>query len=125
MSHLNPDRPPLQRSCHTAKQALHHRKHAQDSRNDLLDESRMDSSTFQTSRSLKEFSYFDWSKVKLFKERYKASEQANVSVFHRNDLSLIRSPAVRSQATRPGASNFEILNSRENDLPQVVTIRFT
>jgi len=117
------------RNSNTAKLVSRRKKSVQEnnheSNNETFDEDHTNSTTFQPTRSLKEFSYFDWSKVKLFKDRYKANEESNVNIFHKNDLSLIRTAPIRSQATRPGVNNFDILDKRENDLPQVVTIRFT
>lgn len=76
---------------------------------------------FHSFRSLKEFSYFDWSKVKLMKNKYELNEASPFNIYHKNDLSLVRS----SRTTRPNTHNFDILDNKTNELPQVVTIRFT
>lgn len=79
------------------------------------------SQSFNTSRSLKEFSYFDWSKVKLYKNDYRVHEASQNSIFHANDVSLIRT----ARTNRNNLNNFDILQHQSNELPQVVTIRFT
>lgn len=79
--------------------------------------------SFHASRSLKEFSYFDWSKVKLYKDEYRVHEANPNNIFHPTDLSLIRT--VRTGGGPTAKSSFDILQQQSNELPQVVTIRFT
>lgn len=75
--------------------------------------------SFHASRSLKEFSYFDWSKVKLYKDEFRVHEANPNNIFHPTDLSLIRRGGLTTK------SSFDILQQQSNELPQVVTIRFT
>ena len=57
-------------------------------------------------RALKEFSYFDWSKVKLCQNDYLINEASATTVY--NDT-----------------TNAQISKQAASDLPQVITIRFT
>ena len=78
-----------------------------------------------SSRSLKEFSYFDWSKVKLYKEEYRVHEANPNNIFQANDLSLMRAVRAGSTQRALNLSSYDVLQQQSNELPQVVTIRFT
>jgi hypothetical protein len=64
--------------------------------------------TKTTSQSIKEFSYFDWSKVKLYDT---------------TNSSLIDIISTKNELNNNNTNNTLVTNS--NDLPQVITIRFT
>lgn len=80
--------------------------------------SNQSSQSFHSSRSLKEFSYFDWSKVKLLKDEYRLNETKPHNIFTTTEYKLA---PVRANTH----NNLDILHKNSNELPQVITIRFT
>ena len=88
-------------------------------------------------RSIKEFSYFDWSKVKLYENENKFNlDQINSNFFSVNNSSFINvnntssssttieTKSSYSNETNSQKNNYNISN-KNNELPQVITIRYT
>lgn len=64
-------------------------------------------------RTTQEWSYFDWSKVKLYQNKYKDEEKSTVYNIQSIDENGIENN-----------ENLIKFNNANNELPQVITIRF-
>lgn len=67
-------------------------------------------------KAIKEFSYFDWSKVKLFNRTINDDED--------KDIYDNRNKSLEDSFTYQNIQSFQNDNKKIKDLPQVITIRF-
>jgi hypothetical protein len=70
-------------------------------------------------KAIKEFSYFDWSKVKLFNKTISDENDENKDIFNRNV-----SKSLDDSYNYQNIQRFQSDNKKIKDLPQVITIRF-
>lgn len=91
-----------------------------------------DPNTAHFNRSIREFSYFDWSKVKLYENDSSSSFNNRETSLNNNssNFSTNNTISMTTIATTNTKSNYSIeTNSHNNrtssELPQVITIRYT
>ena len=119
---IKPSRPNIINArMNLSKNYKNNKSRPRSERKELMNEtnfSNQSNQSFHSSRSLKEFSYFDWSKVKLLKEEYRLNEVKPHNIYNTKDFKLA---PVRANSH----NNLDILHKHSNELPQVITIRFT
>lgn len=94
----------------------------------------LNSRSSHLNRSIKEFSYFDWSKVRLYDNEHNfhldnnnfSSSNANSSFNANNSTTTIETKSSYSTETNSQIKNINNnQNCKNSDLPQVITIRYT